>query len=161
METGTFTAVGAVIGSITGIAGLTLGILNYRRDRPRLEVSLSWDMETVGHPDYDPKKDYCVIVVRNVSRRTVFYSHPHMAMLGRKKFLFFGKRKIFKHFMIHGTLEEITLQEGDAPRKYIVDQSAFAEYAKDWRHIRGAAVDGAGKHYYSKPSKNPPKWVTK
>ena len=118
-------------------------------------------MEAVGHPDYDPKKEYCVIVVRNISRRAAFYSHPHMALLGGKRFIFFGKHKIMKHFIIHETLEEITLEEGAAPKRYVVEQSLFAKYAKEWKQIRAAVVDGAGNHYYSKPDKNPPKWVVK
>jgi hypothetical protein len=37
-----------IIGTITGSCGLLLGILNYFRDRPNIQVTLSWDMSTYG-----------------------------------------------------------------------------------------------------------------
>jgi hypothetical protein len=54
------------------------------------------------------------------------------------------------------------LAEGDAPARFTISQEGLEEYGKDWRKIRAAVYDSAGREYMSKePSKNqPPSWAT-
>jgi hypothetical protein len=54
------------------------------------------------------------------------------------------------------------LAEGDAPAIFIVSQDGLQEYGKNWRKIRAAIYDSAGREYLSpkKTSKeSAPSWA--
>jgi hypothetical protein len=57
----TVTDVVAILGLVAGVTGTVLGILNYLRDRARVEVGLQWDMEVYGQTKYDPSKKWGLI----------------------------------------------------------------------------------------------------
>jgi len=59
------------VGAITGIGGLVMGLLNYRRDRPRMRVSFGLNQTVIGYHDYDPAKEYIVVRIVNQGRREV------------------------------------------------------------------------------------------
>lgn len=147
------TAMTAITGLVIATISLTLSVLNYRRDAYRLDVSLNWDMKPFGNTTLDSTKSYGLITVRNTGRRTVFFSHPHLQLLGRKKLFIFGERIIDKQFISRDTLEEVTIKEGDPPKRYPVKSGEFVEYSKRWKDVRAVAIDARGKSYYSKPCK--------
>ena len=61
----------AFAGLLFGLSGFVLSILNYRRDRPRVVVSLQWDMEVL--PAAGPSADGLTGLLRvtNAGRRPV------------------------------------------------------------------------------------------
>ncbi len=63
--------IGGSVGAITGIGSLVIALLNYRRDRPRIRVSFGLNSKVIGHPAYDPAKDYIVVRIVNHGRREV------------------------------------------------------------------------------------------
>ena len=69
-----------IIGTITGSCGLLLGILNYFRDKPNIQVTLSWDMSTYGFATITHGQDklWGVVSSTNIGRRPVFFSHLHL-----------------------------------------------------------------------------------
>lgn len=52
------TGVVAVIGALTGVGGLVLGIVNYARDRSWLKVSFATDVYVLNHPDLDSDRTW-------------------------------------------------------------------------------------------------------
>jgi hypothetical protein len=60
----TLSELAAVIGMVLGTAGFVMGLMNYLRDKPRIKVSVNWNMVEVRT---DVKKG--MVVVANVGRR--------------------------------------------------------------------------------------------
>jgi len=67
-----FTLITAICGVIFGFGGLLLSILNYFRDRPKLVVTLQWDMALTDNPTYDSEKPWGLVRVTNIGRRPVY-----------------------------------------------------------------------------------------
>jgi hypothetical protein len=140
----------ALVGAVTGTAGLVLGILNYLRDRPMVIVSLAWDMEPFGSAtsSLDPAKPWGVLTVTNVGRRPIFVSHASLHVPGKSNY-----------FLLMDSIEGVKLLESDAPKRYMIDQQALRKsYAAEWRRLRGCVVDNTGKHWHSQPMKQQPSW---
>jgi hypothetical protein len=144
------TMVTAIIGAITGVSGLVLGILNYNRDKPNIQITLSWDMSSYGFASviYDEKKLWGVISITNISRRPIFFSHLHLEVPDTSKCL-----------LISAGVAGEKLLEGDPPKTYPVTQEGLEEYADHWNKIRAVAIDSTGKKYYSLPAKQKPSWA--
>lgn len=66
--------VGAV-GLVFGVTGTVLGVLNYLRDRARIDVWLQWDMEVTPGTEYDHRNPWGVISITNAGRRATYISH--------------------------------------------------------------------------------------
>jgi hypothetical protein len=66
------TIITAICGVVFGFGGLLLSILNWFRDRPKLVVTLKWDMAVTDNPSYDPKKRWGLVRVTNVGRRPAY-----------------------------------------------------------------------------------------
>ena len=44
----TLTDLAAIIGMVLGTAGFVTSLLNYLRDRPKVKVTLKWDMKSIS-----------------------------------------------------------------------------------------------------------------
>jgi hypothetical protein len=144
------TETAALVGVVTGTAGLVLGILNHIRDRAKIVVTLQWDMGIANDPNYDPDKTYGVVRATNVGRRPVYISHASLKLpKGYKQtYLLLGQG-------IFGT----RLGEGDPPVSYVLDQEGMRKYKRDWRRVRALVIDSAGAAYYSSKVSEMPSWA--
>lgn len=147
----TITDYAALIGIISGISGLTLGIIIFLRDKGKVSVTLKWDMKPYGDTKYDKNKLYGVVTVTNIGRRPVFFSHVALKLPRRHK---------EKQYII--LFEGITgkkLSEGDQPAQYMIDQDGLDRFSKDWNRIRAEVSMSTGKKYFSKRVREIPSWV--
>jgi hypothetical protein len=146
------TMITAILGIITGTSGLLLGILNYNRDKPNLQITLSWDKVPYGFATqtYDEEKLWGIISITNIGRRPVFFSHTHLEIPGSSEYL-----------LISEGLAGEKLLEGDAPKSYPFTQDGLEKYASNWHKIRAIVIDSTGKKYYSKPPIQRPSWAKK
>lgn|SRR5262245_10161966 len=144
------TMVGALIGVVTGTAGLVLGILNYLRDRPKVVVTLAWDMQpSGGAASTDTKKAWGVLVIVNVGRRPIFVSHASLHVPGETEY-----------FLLMESVQGVKLLESDPPTRYLIDQQALSkQFSAKWQQMRGCVMDNKGRHWHSEPIKEKPSWV--
>jgi hypothetical protein len=130
-----------------------LSITNYLRDNPRVAVTLLWDMSITDNPRYDRNKRWGLVNVANVGRRPIYVRIANLKLpKGHKN----------SHLVLSEGIAGKRLAEGDAPAVFIVSQDGLQEYAKDWRKIRAAIYDSAGREYLSpkKTSKDSaPSWA--
>jgi hypothetical protein len=134
------TQVTALIGALTGIAALVLSITNYLRDNPKVTVTLLWDMSVTDNPRYDRNKQWGIVTVANVGRRPIFIRIANLRLpKGHKD----------SHLVLSEGIAGKRLAEGDAPAMFIISQDGLEQYAKDWRKIRAAIYDSAGREYLS------------
>ena len=137
----TITQVTGLLGLIFGVVGTILGILNYFRDRARVQVSLKWDMSVTDNPLYDPKKYWGVVWIGNVGRRPIFVSHVALRLpKGRKK----------THLILYDGIAGVRLSEGDATKTYMLSQEGLEEYAPHWQKIVAHVSDASGREWRSK-----------
>jgi hypothetical protein len=142
------TLTASILGMILGTAGLTVSLMNYLRDRPKVKLSLQWDMTEAL-----TKEKRGLIKVSNVGRRPVFISVVALAL---------PKGMRHSHLLIDTSIGGKKLSEGDAPVGHTVSYPQLAEYSKGWRKIRAYAEDSTGRRYYSRfPPKGTkaPSWV--
>ena len=71
-----------IVVMITGSCGLLLSILNYFRDKPNIQITLTWDMSTYGVTTITHGLDklWGVVSITNIGRRPVFFSHFHLEL---------------------------------------------------------------------------------
>ena len=142
----------AIIGAATGTSGLVLGILNYWRDSPNIQVTLAWDMIPYGGAKavYGDAPQGVVSVV-NLGRRPIYVSKVHLGLRGKPNFslvseqIFYGQK----------------LSEGDPPWQVIIPSKGLEPYANDWKKIHAVVIDSAGKVYYSQAVQKRPSWSDK
>jgi hypothetical protein len=151
-----FTLITAICGVIFGFGGLLLSILNYFRDRPKLVVTLQWDMAVTDNPTYDPQKPWGLVRVTNIGRRPVY-----LGIVALKLPKDFKTEKGFEHshLVLSQSIGGKKLAEGDPPAGFIVNQDDLAKYSQVWRKIRAIAEDSTGKTYESKKVSKRPSWV--
>lgn len=147
------TDITAFVGALIGVAAFVLSITNYLRDNPKIKVTLLWDMSVTDNPRYDRSKLWGLVTVANVGRRPIFVRVANLQLpKGYKN----------SHLVLNEGIAGKRLAEGDAPASFTVSQDGLQEYAKDWRKIRAAIYDSAGREYLSpkNPSKKtPPSWA--
>jgi len=147
----TVSELAAMIGAITGPAGLLIAILVYFRDRATVTVDLQWDMETFG-TDMDPDKTYFVVTIRNVGRRPIYLSHAHILLPP-------GADTETSHILLTSGLQGVTLAEGAPPYIVHADQEGMEKYAAMWWKLRATVIDAAGKCYHSDWPTKAPSWA--
>jgi len=142
----TLTDITATLGAVFGTGGLTIVILNYLRDRPRLEVSLLWNMVTI------PGDRKCgIVAVTNVGRRPVYISHVCLRLPKH-----YEDNMLLLADSIHGE----KLSEGDPPKVFVIPYDGLDKYSKDWKAIRAQVSDSTGRVYLSKRRKmKTPNWA--
>ena len=148
------TQVTALVGAFTGIAALVLSVTNYLRDNPKVTVTLSWDMSVTDNPRYDRNKQWGIVSIANVGRRPIYVRIANLKLPNGYK---------NSHLVLSEGIAGKRLAEGDAPAIFIISQDGMQEYAKDWRKIRAAIYDSAGREYLSPKKKrtdSTPSWAT-
>jgi hypothetical protein len=139
--------IAAIIGMILGTAGFIMSWMNYLRDRPRIKISLQWDM-TNSHTG----ALMGLVRVANVGRRPVFLSIVALKV---------PKGFDNSHLVLHESIQGRKLEEGNAPAGFIVNYDGLAQYSRSWWKLRAYAEDSAGQKYLSKPlaKTSVPSWV--
>ena len=146
----TLTDVVAVGGLVSGVTGMVLGMMNYSRDRAKLDITLQWDLEVTPGTEYDPNKKWGLVRVSNIGRRTAFISHVAIKV---------PKGYDHTHRVAMDSVAGETLAEGDAPKIYVVSQDDMEAYAKDWKKIIAQVSDSTGKVWKSSRVKKKPSWA--
>ena len=143
----TFTDLAAVLGMVLGTAGFVMSLMNYLRDRPRVRVSLHWDMSNTATGE-----KMGLIRVVNIGRRPIFISIAALELPSGFK---------HSHLVISDSIKGKKLSEGDGAEGYLVNYKGLQQYAGGWRNIRAYAEDTAAGKYYSKKvdPKVVPSWV--
>jgi len=153
-DTVTLSNLAALAGMVLGTAGSVMSLMNYLRDRPRVRVSLSWDLTPIQDTE-QVGEQIGVLSITNVGRRPIFISIAAVEVPQT-----FRKRA---HLVVLESSSGQRLAEGDPPLKYVLRYKdlKLSPYSNRWRQVRGYAEDSAGKRYVSKkPPKSPvPSWV--
>lgn len=143
----TLSDVAAILGMVLGTAGFIMAFLNYLRDRPKVKVTLKWDMK-------EPRGGQIAGVVRvaNLGRRPVFISIVALQVPDGFK---------YSHLVLKESIPGQKLSEGDAPAGFLANYDGLKQYAAKWRDVRGYAEDSAGGKYLSKklPKTDVPSWA--
>ncbi|OQW69617.1 MAG: hypothetical protein BVN34_04740 [Proteobacteria bacterium ST_bin12] len=142
----------SVVGLIFGVSGFVLGVMNYFRDRHKVEVSLQWDLDVSSGSGYDNTKKWGLIRVTNVGRRPTYISHVALKL---------PKGYDHTHLVIIGGINGKKLTEGDPTEIFMVTQENMETYANDWRKIIAQVSDSSGKVWFSNKlkSKECPSWA--
>jgi hypothetical protein len=148
----TLTDLVAVCGLVFGLTGAVLGVLNYLRDRVKLDVKLQWDLDVTAGGPYDPNKKWGVIRVTNLGRRTTYISHAALRL---------PKGYEGTHLVIMDSIQGEKLSEGDPTKAYMVSQDGLDEFSQVWRKVIAQISDSTGKVWKSKKLKKneKPSWA--
>lgn len=149
----TISDVASISAVILGTTGAILGALSYFRDRPKVVVTLKWDMAVTDNPVYDSHKLWGVVRVSNIGRRAIYITTVALD---------FGKN--YDHVeIIRESIRGEKLGEGDPPATFIANQEGLDKYAMHWKEARAMVQDSAGKTHYSKKvdTQKVPSWVQK
>ena len=149
------TTITAIAGLIFGVSALLLSLLNYRRDRPKLLVSLRWDAITVR----DTKgcdATFGQVYLTNTGRRPIYITAAGVEFDPPNAAWFTLTKK-------QGKVRGRKLAEGDPPLSLVVDAvgrgaDMTRENSSYWREFRAFAEDNTGKRYYSKKTTKCPSW---
>jgi hypothetical protein len=130
-----------------------MALLVYFRDRAKVLVTLSFDMQGFGSLAEVPG-GYFVVRVHNVGRRPIYLSHAHVTIPQR------ARQKVgATHFLLSSGLQGVTIAEGGAPHVIPTKQAGLDKYAEFWPYMRAAVVDAAGCTYYSDWPTQRPDWA--
>jgi hypothetical protein len=136
----------AIVGAMLGSAGFALSILAFRRDRPKLVVTLQWDMALVGNPE----TKIGLVRVTNTGRRPAYLAIVALQL---------PKGFKYDHLALMDSIPGKKLEEGGAPAVYQVTYAGMEVYKRVWNKIRAMAEDSSGKKYHSKYPKRKPSWA--
>jgi hypothetical protein len=147
----TLTDITATLGVVFGTGGLVLGILNYLRDRPKVRVSLKWNMETISSAG--DKRECGVVTVTNTGRRPVYLSHVCLRL---------PKHSKTSHLLLVDSIQGRKSAEGDPPMTFIVPYDGLEKHSEGWKQIRAQVSDSTGRIYLSKRGREEiPTWAKK
>ena len=140
----------AVLGLVSGVTGTILGVMNFLRDRARVEVSLQWDMKSFGDPQYDENEFWGVIRATNIGRRPIHISHVALRL---------PKGLDGSHLLVRSGIAGKTLSEAAPSEIHLVTQHGMEKYADVWGKIVAQVSDSTGRVWTSKPLKKKPSWA--
>jgi hypothetical protein len=146
----TLSDITAIAALIFGLSGLVLSISNFIRDRPKVVVTLQWDMTLAD--GISKGKQIGLITITNVGRRPIYISHTSLKM---------PKESPTAYLVIKEGIMGEKLSEGDRPKIYPVEYKGLEEFAKYWKGIRAQVSDSTGKVWLSKRNaiKIEPSWA--
>jgi hypothetical protein len=134
-----------ILGSLLGATAIVISVLNYRRDKPQLKVTLKWDMTELG-----TQRMMGLVKVANIGRRPVYLSVVALEIGGHQK---------YSHLILSDSVKGKRLDEGDKPEGFMVNYDQMDQYKEVWDKIRAVAEDSTGKSYYSEYPKDKPSWA--
>jgi len=109
-------------------------------------------MAITDNPIYDPQKNWGLVTVTNVGRRTIYISHAALKL---------PKGYQCTHLLLMEGIGGQALSEGGPPASYVITQGGLEKYKKDWYKIRAQVSDTAGKEYFSRVDKSKrPSWAS-
>ena len=108
------TTITAIAGLFFGLAGFILGLLNYRRDRPKLKVYLNWDT-CVFRDKLGRQAKLGQIYITNTGRRPIYITSAGLV------FFTLSDRGIWRTTV--GGVRGQRLAEGDPPIVLVVPDS--------------------------------------
>lgn len=149
------TTITAIGGFVFGLSALILGILNYRRDRPKLIVSLRWDAIIVRDTK-GVNATFGQIYLTNTGRRPIYITSAGIVFDPPGAIWFTRTER-------QGKVRGRKLAEGDPPLSLVVDATGVAsnitrENSRYWREFRAFAEDSSGKRYFSEKTTRCPSW---
>jgi hypothetical protein len=143
----------SLIGAVTGPIGLALALLVYFRDRAKVLVTLSFDMQGYGSLPEIPD-GYFVVRIHNVGRRPIYLGNAHVTVPR------WARSNVgVTHFLLSSGVQGVTIGEGGAPHVVATKQTGLAKFAEIWPYMRAAVVDAAGRTYYSDWPTLKPDWA--
>jgi hypothetical protein len=143
----------SLIGAVTGPIGLALALLVYFRDRAKVRVILSFDMQASGGLPEVPD-GYFLVAIYNVGRRPIYLSYAHLIVPRWAR-----KTVGVTHFLLGSGLRGVTIGEGAAPNVVMTKQTGLTKFAEIWPYMRAAVVDAADRTYYSNWPTQKPDWA--
>jgi hypothetical protein len=146
----TVTELIAVLGLVSGVTGTVLGVMNFLRDRARVEVALQWDMKSYGDQRYAEDKYWGIVTVTNIGRRPIYVSHVALRL---------PKGFDGSHLLINEGIRGKTLTEGSPAEMYVVTQENMEQYASVWDKIVAQVSDSSGRVWKSKRVRTKPSWA--
>ena len=141
------TSITAIVGAVLGGASLTLGILNYLRDRSRVKVRPQWNMVVSDRSLAEDERECGLITVTNVGRRPVYVSHACLIL---------PRAYENRLLLLVDSIQGRRLSEGEPPQNFIVRHDIQERYSKDLKRIRVQVSDSTGQVYLSK---RPDTWI--
>lgn len=143
-----------LVGIIIGISGFILSLTNYLRDRPKVKLSLQWDLNVTPGGESDSSRKWGLLVITNIGRRPVFVSHASLKL---------PKESKVSHLLFTKNIAGQKLSEGDPPIIIPIDYVKLDEYSNKWYKIQAQVTDSTGKEWLSKKigKKIVPSWVPK
>ncbi len=141
-----------LLGLLSGVTAIVLSVINYLRDKPRIKVTLQWDMKVTPNVVYDSNKLWGVVTATNTGRRPIYISHAALRL---------PKGAENRILILKEGIGGEKLSEGDPPKTFMVSQEGFEKYAKYWDRIYAQVSDSTGKVWCSTAWKvlGPPSWA--
>jgi hypothetical protein len=144
----------ALVGMVTGIAGFTLSIINYRREEPSLNIKLSWNDFHYTDDFLDKTKYVTKVTIANSGRRSVYISDVKIIIPEKYN-------TDYKTITLSQRVTGVKLDEGESPELFEIGQNSFESWLKPkllefpdmQEDIVAEATDSTGRKYYSKPCK--------
>jgi|SRR5579872_1866084 len=135
-----------LLGLLLGTAGFVISVLAFLQDRPKLKVTLNWDMTD----SEDPTRRIGVVQVTNIGRRAAY-----VAMVALR--LPRGYESI--DLVISKSISGQRVEDGGAPVAFPVHYKDLQKYRADWQRIRAFAEDSTGRAHYSNYPGETPSWA--
>jgi hypothetical protein len=136
----------AILGTVTGVVGTSLGVWSYRRDTARVKVSVSWDMST--HPPIKNDEQCGLLRIENVGRRPIFVSHAHIRSENSKTV-----------HLLPQTIDGYRVSEGDKPVVVQVTQKGMEQFADEWKSVCIVVEGPNNAKYVSNFPDKKPSWA--
>ena len=128
--------IASLLGMLLGTAGFVMSILTYLRDRPRVKMTLLWNMRNM-----QTGQSQGLIRITNTGWRPVFISIVALEL---------PKGFEHTHLVLDRSIGGTKLGEGEKPLGVFVPYDGLAQYSRVWRKMRAYAEDSTGKRYHSK-----------
>ena len=136
-----------ILGAVLGSSALSVSVMTYLRDKPKLKVLLQWDMTETR---LGTKMG--LVRVTNIGRRPVHLGVVALEIAPETK----CKDGLL---ILNDSIKGKRLEEGDKPEAFIVKYDQMAQYKDHWDKIRAVAEDSTGKKYYSEYPRDKPSWA--
>jgi hypothetical protein len=136
-----------ILGAVLGSAALGISLMTYLRDKPKLKVTLQWDMTETRNGTV-----MGLVRVANIGRRPVHLSIVALEIDPKTKHK-------FGHMVLNDSIKGKRLEEGDKPEGFMVNYDQMDQYKEHWAKIRAMAEDSTGMTYYSAYPKKKPSWA--
>lgn len=124
----------AVYGAVTGTIGTVLAVLNYRRDRAKLKISIIHQRKLLNAaPQYKANTLYTCVNIANAGRRPITITNVGFS------FISFKGGAVLSDSMVHGSREIFEGKSAD----FLMDEEGINQKEIAYFYV----IDGVGKQY--------------